>query len=172
MAAGDVTQLFGAATAFTMTSMTSLATSATWIAGAESTAVITANPAVDYLVACKITTGTTPVVNTVINVYIYAAQDGDAPTYPDVFDGTDSTESIATTYVRDAVVRYAASVVVDATSNITYWIAPFSVAALYGGVLPKRWGMFVAHNTGVNLHATGSNHILTYTPVYFNVAQS
>jgi hypothetical protein len=169
-AVGDVKQQFGASGTFTIT-LASLATSSTWTAGQESTAVVTTDPAVDYLVGGKITTGTTPTVSTVINIYVYAGVN-DTPLYPDVLDGTDSAETITSENVRNSAIRYAASVIIDATSDRVYWVAPFSVASLFGGVLPKQWGLFIAHNTAVNLNSTGSNHAFYYTPVYFNVAQS
>lgn len=169
-AAGDVKQQFGASTALTIT-LASLATSSTWTAGRESTAVQTTGTVEDYLISGKITTGTSPTVSTVINVYVYAALN-DTPTYPDVHDGTDSDETVTSENVRNTAIRQACSIVVDNTSDRTYPIAPFSLAALFQGVLPTHWGIFVAHNTGVNLNATGSNHAFYATPVYRNVAQS
>lgn len=170
MAAGDVTQKEGASAAFAIT-LASLASSATWVAGQESTAITTPEPVVDYLIGGKITTGTSPTVSTVINVYVYAAVN-DTPLYPDVFDGTDSAETIPSENVRNSAIRWASSIIVDATSDRVYWITPFSLASLFGGVVPTHWGLFVAHNTAVNLNSTGSNHALYYTPIYYNVAQS
>src|SRR3990167_7428845 len=152
-AAGDVTQKEGASAAFTIT-LASLASSSTWTAGQESTAIASAEPAVDYLIGGKITTGTSPTVSTIINVYVYAAVN-DTPTYPDVLDGTDSAETITSENVRNGAIRLGATIVIDVTSDRTYWIAPFSLAALFGGVIPTHWGLFVAHNTGVVLNATG-----------------
>jgi hypothetical protein len=34
-------------------------------------------------------------------------------------------------------------------------------------VVPEKWGIYVVHNTGVNLHATAGNHEVKYTPVKF-----
>jgi hypothetical protein len=168
-AVGDVKQQFGASAAFTMT-LASLASSATWVAGVESTA-ITSGDVVDYLIGGKVTTGTSPTVSTLINLYVYAGVN-DTPLYPDVLDGTDSAETFTSVNVRTSAIVWAASSVIDADSDRTYWFKPFSLAALFGGVIPKNWGLFLAHNTAVNLNATGGNHALYYTPVYFNVAQS
>ena len=60
--------------------------------------------------------------------------------------------------------------VTDSTSNVGYNFAPFSVAALFGGVMPKFWGLYVAHNTGVNLNATGGNHAFSFNGVKYDVA--
>lgn len=148
-------------------SLASLATSATRVAGQESTAIDNGtNLYVDALVSGKITTGTTPTVNKQIDVWVYAAHD-ETPTYPDVLDGTDSAETITSENVRNSALRLAHVVQIDATSDRAYWVAPFSVAALFGGILPRRWGLFIAHDTAVALNATGTNHELKYTGVHY-----
>ena len=169
MATGDVTLSRGASAALTI-SLASLASSATFVAGQESTAIASANPTIDYLLGGKITVGTTPTINTQIQVWVYGSVN-DTPTYPDVLDGTDSVETITSAGIRNAALALAAVMDVDATtSDRAYWFAVRSVAALFGGVLPKNWGIFVTHNTGVNLNATAGNHVINYTPVFGNVA--
>lgn len=171
MAAGDVSLQHGASAALTIT-LASLASSATWVAGQESTAVATGDPVLDYLVAGKVTVGTSPTANTQIQVWAYGSYD-DTPTYPDTIDGTNSAETLTSAAIRNAALTLLAVMDVDATtSDRTYWFSPTSLAAAFGGVLPKNWGVWVTHNTGVNLNSTGSNHALSYTPVYATVAQS
>lgn len=167
--AGDVTTKYGTPTAITIT-LASLATSADWTAGRESTAVSVADPVTDHIISGKVTTGTSPTVSTQIQVWVYAQHD-DSPTYPDVFDGTDSAETATSANVRNSALYPAASVIIDSTSDRTYWIRPFSLKEVCG-YLPKRYGIFVAHNTAVNLNSTGGNHEFKYTPIYENVAAS
>jgi hypothetical protein len=151
--------------------LASLATSSTRVAGRESTAVDNGtNLYVDALVAGKFTVGTTPTISTFIDVWIYAARD-ETPTYPTLvttgITGSDAGATAATEGIRSNAMRLGATVLVDATtSDRGYDFAPFSVAALYGGVLPRRWGVFVTHNTGVNLNSTGGNHKITYTGIH------
>jgi hypothetical protein len=149
----------------------SLASSSDFTAGRESDAVDnTTNKYIDALVSGKVTVGTTPTVNTTINVYVYAQHD-DTPTYQDVFDGTDSAETVTSSGVLSGVVRLLGALNVSATtSDRTYYLAPTSVAQLFGGILPKRWGLFVAHNTGVNLNATGGNHEFKFVGIKYDVA--
>jgi hypothetical protein len=172
MAAGDAKFAYGSSSELTCT-LASLATSATFVAGRESTAVDnTSNKYLDYLLGGRITVGTTPTVNTQIQVWVYANVD-DTPTYPDVFDGTDSAETVTSEGIRDGCLKLAATMFVDTTtSDRVYWFGPVSVAALFGGDIPKFFGVFVVHNTGVNFNATGGNHVLSITPVFINVAQS
>lgn len=150
--------------------LASLATSSTWLAGRESTAVDnTTNKYLDYLLSGKVTVGTTPTSGTEIRVYVAALMDDS--TYPDVFDGTDSDETVTSAGVGAGFLRLAAVLPVGATtSNVAYHFGPVSVAALFGGAVPKKFVAFVTHNTGVNLNSTGGNHQITVTPVYATVA--
>lgn len=164
----DVKVAYGSSAAFTIT-LASLATSATFVAGRESTAVSnTTNKYLDYLVGGKITVGTTPTANTAIRIYGYGSID-DTPTYIDVLDGTDSAETFPNVQVLESLPLIAVLSVVATTSDIPYWASPTSMALRFGGQMPKNFGLFVSHNTGVNLHATGGNHVLSYTGVYATV---
>lgn len=166
-AAGDITQSFGTASTFTI-SLASLATSSTWVAGQESTAVSFASPAVDYVIGGKIRVGTTPTASTFINVFAYGSHDGS--TYPDVLDGTDSAETFTSVGIRNGSVSLLRSLEVDATtSDRDYYMRPTSLVKALGFV-PSTFGIWVTHNTGVNLNATGGNHSMYYRPVYYNVA--
>ena len=147
--------------------LASLASGASGVftAGQESTAEDnTTNLDLDHLLSGKITTGTTPTVSRSINVYAYAniSSATGTPTYPDVLDGTDSAETFTSANVQNSAVRFAANIIVDATSNRAYYFGPVSIASLFGGSLPKFWGVFVAHDTAVALNATGGNHKLSY----------
>lgn len=167
--AGDVKTEYAASSALTIT-LASLATSATLVAGQESTAVDnTTNKYLDYLIAGKITTGTTPTDAKEIRVYVYG-QAEDVPTYPDVFDGLDSAETVTSTQIRDAALRLAAVIATNTTSDRIYWFGPLSVAALFGGQMPKRFGVFVTHSTVAALNATAGNHAIWITPKYETVA--
>ena len=159
-----------AASATVTISPASLATSATWVAGAESDLIDnTTNKYLDYLLAGQITVGTTPTINTEIRVYVVALMDDS--TWPDVFDGTSSAETATSEGVRDGYAKLAAVMRVDATtSDRVYPFGPVSVASLFGGVCPKKFVVFVAHNSGVNLNATGGNHKCFVTPVFSTVA--
>lgn len=137
--------------------------SGVYTSGRESDAVDnTSNVDVDHLLAGKIPTGTSPTASRSINVYVYAniSSSSGTPTYPDVLDGTDSAETFTSANVMNSAVRLAASMLVDSTSDRDYFFGPISVASLFGGVLPKFWGVYVAHDTGVNLKSTG--HALSY----------
>ena len=165
----DVKLAYAASAALTIT-LASLASDTNLLAGRESDAVVnTTNLYRDYILAGKITTGTSPTASRRIEIWIYG-QVEDGPTYPDVFDGTDSAETVTSSDIKHAALRLAAVLATDGTSNRTYWMAPISIAALFGGVVPKRWGVFVVHDTAVNLNSTGSNHAFWATGVFDTVS--
>lgn len=136
-----------------------------YTAGRESTAVDnTTNVDLDHLVSGKITTGTSPTASRSINVYAYAniSSSSGTPTYPDVLDGTDSDETFTSANVMGSAVRLVASITTDNTSDRAYYFGPVSIASLFGGSLPKFWGVFVAHDSGVALNSTAGNHKISY----------
>jgi hypothetical protein len=136
-------------------SLASLPTSSDFTAGAESNQIDwTAVLKDDALLQGKVRVGTTPAANTTINVYVWGSHTSLGSAALDVLDGTDSAETITST-----------GVLVGMTSDRDYFMAPVSVAALFGGVMPQFWGIFVAHNTASNLNSTGGNHAFSYTAV-------
>lgn len=158
-------------TAITM-DLANLGSSATFVAGRESSQIDnTTNKFVDAIVSGQVSVGTTPTANTQINVYVWGADTSLATTALDVLDGTDSAETLTNVGIRDAL-RLGASINVPAnTSDVAYIVLPFSVASLFGGILPKFWGLFVAHNTGVNLRNNAVNtNSFEYVGVKFDVA--
>lgn len=169
MASGDIKLVYGSSAALTIT-LASLASDTNLLAGRESTAIDnTTNKYLDYLVAGKVTTGTSPTAARQIEVWLVASFE-DSPTYPDVFDGTDSNETATSRDVLAACAYLVQTIPTANTSDRTYWVKPFSVASLCGGRVPKFWELFVVHNTGVNLNSTGGNQAFWHTPVYANVA--
>ena len=138
--------------------LANLGTSATFVAGRESTQIDnTSNKYIDALVSGKISVGTTPTANTTIAVYVWGADTSLATTAIDVLDGTDSAETLTNVGILNALKLGAAIAVPANTSDVQYEVLPFSVASLFGGVMPKFWGLYVSHNTGVNLRNTAVN---------------
>lgn len=141
--------------------LANLGSSATFIAGRESTEIDnTTNKYVDCIVDGAISVGTTPTANTSINVFVWGAEVAPSTTALDGgnIDGLDSAETITNTGVLYSLFKLGAVVnVLVNTSDVAYPVAPFSIAQLFGGVVPKYWGLFVAHNTGVNLRNNAVN---------------
>ena len=165
--ASNIKQAYAASSAVTIT-LAALASDANLLAGRESTAIDNSvNLYLDYLLAGTIMSGTSPTTAKEIRVYVAGLLNDTA--WPDVLDGTDSDETLSSAGSRDSSLRLAAVIPTIATSNLAYYFGPISVAALFGGVLPLKWGVFVVHNTGVALNATGGSHVISITPVYETV---
>jgi len=146
--------------------LASLASTAAGIllAGQESTAVTNAsNLDLDHLVSGRITAGTSPTAGRVIEVWAYAPVQiaSGTPTYPDVLTGSDAAATLTSANVKNASVRLVWSAQTDNVTDRPYWIPPTSIAQLFGE-LPARWGLFVTHDSGVNLNGTAGNHYLNY----------
>lgn len=147
----------GTGTSITM-DLANLATSSTFVAGRESSEIDnTTNKYLDALVQGRISVGTTPTANTYIKVFVWGSDVSLATTAIDVLDGTDSAETLTNVGIRDALKLGAEIAVPATTSDVAYEVQPFSVAALFGGWMPRFWGIFVAHNTAVNLRNNAVN---------------
>jgi hypothetical protein len=143
----------------------SLATSSTWVAGYEWFIVDnTTEMALTWELQGKVRVGTTPTTNTEIRIYLVASYDGS--TWPDVFDGTGSAETVTSEGVRDGFARLAAVMRVDSTTSDRDYHYFIDVASHFGGAMPKKVAVFVAHNTGVNLNSTAANQTYAAQPVH------
>lgn len=171
MATGDIKAVYAASSNQTVTNLNSLAASATWVAGWESGAIDnTTNLYTDYRVTAKITAGAAN-LSTAGEIRLYLVGPLDDSTWPDVFDGTESTETVTDTEMRDAVCRLGASTATDNTASDVYYLDCPSVRAVFGGNLPKKFVIFITHtvHTTTNAIAASGNQV-TVTGSYENVA--
>ena len=163
----DVKANYPAASDATIT-LASLASDTNLLAGRESTALDnSSNLYLDYLVSGKITTGTSP--TTARSIQVWAVGSWDGTSWPDVFDGTDSAETITSANHKNSICRFIAEMATDATSDRTYHFGPVSLASAFGGVMPVKVVFFVTHNTAVNLNSTAGNHQIRIQPYYETV---
>jgi hypothetical protein len=158
-------------TAITM-DLANLATSSTLVAGRESSQIDNSSDKyMDAWVDGTISVGTTPTANTQIIVYCWGSHVSLATTAIDVLDGTDSAETLTNTGVLNLLRPLQTISVLAATSDVAYPIIARSVTDALGlPALPKFWGLFVVHNTGVNLRNNAVNtNSLGYVGVKFDV---
>ena len=163
---------YGSNTAITF-DISSLATSATFVAGRESTQIDnTTNVYVDAIVDVKGILGhasTAPTIGQVINLFIWGSDVSLATTAIDVLDGTDSAETLGHVSVLNSLRHVASPAVTVATAGLKYYIQPFSVASFFGGNMPKFWGLYLAHNHTGALAASQTGLFqysgITYTTV-------
>jgi hypothetical protein len=150
--------VYRAASNLTVTNLAGIASSSTWIAGWTSALVDnTTNLDLDILVSAKFTVESAGLAAGEIRVYVYDMLDD--TNWPDIFSaGTEGTEGTATlhdTNTLNSSLKYLWSTATDTTASQVYAMPKMSVAAVYGGVLPPKFALFVAQSTGTTLETSG-----------------
>lgn len=168
----DIKIAYTASAAITIT-LASLAASATLLAGRESTAVDNgaSNKLLDDLLAGFFKTAASNQQVGSINVAVVGNID-DTPTWPDVFDGTDSTETVSQQSIYDQCCKLAAQITTVASASITYWFGPTAIAPLFGGPMPDQYVVFVSQSAETSTNAwsaTEGDHGVKRTGVYCTV---
>lgn len=153
--------------------ISSLGSSSTFVAGRESSEIDnTSNKYVDALVNVRPITGhasTAPTVGQLILLWLWGADTSLGTNAIDVLDGTDSAETLGHVAVLNSLKLVGSAAVTVATAGLAYPIAPFSVAAQFGGVMPKYWGLFLAHNHTGALAASQSG-LFSYNGITYTSA--
>jgi len=166
----DIKFSYPTATTLTCT-LTSLASDTNLLAGRQSDVVDnTTNKYLDYLLSGQIrvnASGTAPTANRSIQVYVIG--NADTSTLPDGLGSTDAAFTPSSANIRNAICRYAAEMVVDNVLGEVYWFTGVSVAAIFGGVLPTKFAVWIVHNTAQPLSSTAGDHVLYLQPVFQTV---
>lgn len=164
----DVKLSYIADAAITM-DLSALAASSTFVAGRESAWITNTLNYLDYRISGTYISGTTPTTPAETRIYYLSATE-DTPSYPDVFDGTDSAETITNTNIRDSLI-IGWSGTVSATSNVTYPIISALTLAQAFGICPKHWGLFFTHaHTAALKTDAGNTNSLVQQALYATVA--
>lgn len=139
--------------------LSALASSSTFVAGRESTWVTNSSGYTDYEITGSFISGTTPTSPAEHRLYYVRAIE-DTPTYPDVFDGTDSAETVTNANIL-ATLPIGWSGTASTTSNVTYPIVNALTLAQAFGLVPKNWGLFFthAHTAALKTDAANTNSL-------------
>lgn len=155
MAAGDIKKAYAASSDLTVTNLNGLAASSTHVAGWESALIDNStNLYLDYRVTAKITVESAGLAAGEIRLYLVGMLDDS--TWPDVFDGTESAETVTDANVRDAICRLGAITATDTTASQVYYLECPSVAAVFGGNTPHKFVIFITQSTTTTLETTGN----------------
>lgn len=165
--------LYDAGKTITM-DVSSLATSSTFVAGLESGEIDnTSNRFMDAIVNVAGINGhasTAPTVGQMIRLFVWGGGVSLATTPIDTLDGTSSGETLSHVSVLNSLHEVPAAVVTVATANLKYYFQPFSVCEILGlRVLPRFWGLFLAHNHTGAL-AGSQPGLFTYDGVHYDIA--
>lgn len=154
---------YGTPTTIAIT-LASLASDTNLRSGRQSDAVDnTADLADDALLQITIASGGTPTASTVIEVWLFGSGD-DGTSYSAGAGAADAAFNPATDGLKNCMVLAGVINQSDTTAR-GYTMSPISVAQAFGGVMPDHWGVYVVHNTGTALAASG--HSVKYTPVQY-----
>lgn len=145
MATGDVSTKYGAATALTITLNSLAAGSFATSSSIDPTASATVDVLVEILIADITESGNKQVI-------VYAVSS---------VDGTNFSDATR----QSAMVRLGA---LDITGTGPFRSASYSVAAGFGGVLPRLFKIVVMNDAGAALASTGNS--AQYITVYQNVS--
>lgn len=127
---------------------------------------------IDYHVGGSIQTGTITADGT-IDLYVAGSWDGTEFTAGCNMGDSDITwGTTGNTHVNGEFdLKFLASISVDVTDDDKDVVfGPFSVAQLFGGIMPKKFAIIIENNTGAALHATGTNNHLEYTGITYTSA--
>ena len=152
-----LTQTDSANTAITL-DVSSLAASSTWTTGINSTEVQNTQGYIDCLVTVLPITATATVVGQYLGVWV-AGQNTSFATNPitaaGMIDGVTGACALVNVSTLNSL-RFAGSAGATALTALPYVIEPFSIAQLFGGVMPVFWSLYVSHNLGTALAASQS----------------
>lgn len=163
----DVKLSYAADAAITM-DLSALASSSTFVAGRESSSVSNSSNYLDMRITGTYISGTTPTTPAESRLYLVTPYE-DGPTWPDVFDGTDSAETITNTNILDSL-PLIWSGTVSSTSNVTYPIVGALTLAAAIGFCPKQFALFFTHaHTAALKTDAGNTNSLYYQGLYATV---
>jgi len=156
---------YSAASSITVT----LATLASGGAARQSTVVTnTATRYDDAYVTMTVTcqTGTAAAGDKALYIYLYSAGSGTDYTSP--CTGSDDTITITqpNNLFPGGVMTFQSSA---AGLNSINMMIP-SVAGVFGGILPPKWGLVFQNSTGMILSATAGDHAVAYVGVTFSTS--
>src|SRR5438552_184937 len=161
---GSVTKItYGTSTAITCT-LASLAQAA----ARESTAVDnTSNLFLDVLVYVAVTLQSgSPASDKQIVIYAYGSEDG--TNYTDNATGTDA----AVTLRIPANFRVIGVIATPDSGSLLYKSHPMSIAAAFGGVMPRKWGIVVENRTNITFNATENTHTKSCTCITLTTVET
>ena len=136
-------------------SLSALTPSATFTVGQGAAEVQNSAGYVDAIVSVLPILGgaTAPVVGQYIGLWV-AGQNTSFVTNPVAgLNGTDGSANLVNASTLNSLIPVDVAIVTVATASLSYYIQSFSVAQLFGGVMPKFWELYLAHNMAGSLGA-------------------
>jgi hypothetical protein len=116
------------------------------------------------MLAVKNHASSAPTGDKAVYVYVYGTVDAATPLYPDAVTGSDA----GITLDSPTHLRPLGTLLFTAAAQ-TKKGGPWSLAAAFGGRVPKKWGIVIVNATGFSLDTTEGNHQKKYQGFYDTV---
>lgn len=145
--------------------LSGLASSSSFLSGRESNQIDnTGDKFAEAIVGGSFIVGTTPAITGGLKIFAWGSDTSLITNPLDVLDGVDSAETFTSTSLGATVKPVSFTPVLVNTSDTKYIVSNFGVATMLGlPVLPKFWGLFVAHNMTAALKTdTGNTDAFSY----------
>lgn len=154
----DMKAKFDASAALTITLASLASSSARQSVNVDNSATLYVDAMVDVTV--KLAAGS-PSGDRAIYVFAYGSEDGS--NYGDNASGSDA----ALTMRVPTNLRPLGIINTPDSGGLTYKSGPMSLAAAFGGIVPRRWGIVVQNRSGLALSATGGDHSVRFSGVTY-----
>jgi hypothetical protein len=100
------------------------------------------------------------------SIEVWAIGSVDGTLWPNVFDGTNSLETITSANIKSQICFFVAALPTDVATDRDYDFGPVSLAGSFRGVIPPKFSFFVTHSNTSAFNATASAHFIRLEPVY------
>ncbi len=159
---GAITNVYGTPATLTW-GMTNPSSDTSLLAGRESTAVNNTANAVDVIIGGHFAGPSSGAAAGVIQVFAYGSWD-DGTTWTAIITATDGNLTLTATDKEQ--LRPVRSITTTTTASDVYKWGPVSLASVFGGTLPERWGLWGVHDAGGALTTSTTK----YTEITVNAA--
>lgn len=142
--------------------MTTPSSDANLLAGRQSTAVDQgSNNYVDIMIGGHFVGPSSGAAAGTIQVYAYGSWD-DGTTYQSTMTGTDG--NLTVNAQTKALLHLLYRITTNTTNGQVYKWGPVSLANVFGGTMPERWGLWGVHSAGGALQTSTTKYTgITYT---------
>lgn len=108
---------------------------------------------VDALVTVTVKTSASALVSTAtVTVYVYGSEDG-----TNYEEENSSSPALGGNYTLNATTNYRVAAIISPASSSETLTKVFSLAQLYGGIAPRKWGILISNSTGQALNSSGNS---------------
>jgi hypothetical protein len=163
--ANNVLIKYGTRQTLTITGVASLASDTNRLAGIETSVIDnTTDGFEDFIFSGKFKVASSGLTDK-RQIEVWAvAWDGSG--WPDVFDGTNSAETITSLDIKNAICFPIVTMATNNTGDRVYHFSGRSARAAFLGGLPSKFVLFVVHDTNAAFSATAGDHEISYYGVY------